>query len=389
MKISPMPAVECALLHANFAPIPAQAIFEEAVRIARELGVVEDVQPIITSTSKDAHMFFGDLRVLVSQNPEPLAPRGFEGAFSLTSTHLGFPQARAVVAAHRASTCVTIGKGLFNPSVLGPTADLLEREFMERVVGDSSSFTTSEEVELAVHFCRRLSIFVHERHAATALHWCMNDFLLQPSDFMYLAKINKSELLAVNPLLSSSAGRLGPGEPVAVYARGSQWLLGRMLCFEEERVPAAYMISRIMHFIGMCRLRGSIIPEGDTFGIDETEVIHVSWKDADEVVPMDYILLRILRSDEHGINHDPPPQVHLRYDNKGRIRDIDADELPQMVLDDPEFEAELAARRAALDVPHPRVDLTALREIAMARNPQAEPVRPSLFSKLVGQFTRH
>jgi hypothetical protein len=384
MKISPMPAVECALLHSDFEPVPAQAIFDRAVGIAREAGIAQPIRATFTSTHNEALILLGDIRIQVTQNPEPLAPAGFQGALGMAAIQLIFPDAPQVVSSHRANTFVTVGKGLFDPNAFGAAGKFL----LEELPG-VSSFTTSEEVEFAMKIACGLSVFLHEGNSATAFHWCMNDYLLSPRQFLSLASGGPPTALAVNPVLSSSTRRMGPNEPIAVLARGSQWLLGRIVCFEEERVPASFMLERLVNFIDICRMRGSIIPDGDTFGVDETEVIHVSWKDADTSVSVDYVLLTIIRSDEHGINHGPPPQIHLRYDNEGRILDIDADELPQMVLDDAEFEAELATRRAALSVPHPRVDLTALREIAMTQCAPADLRRPSLFSKLVSQFTRH
>ncbi len=383
MKITPMPGVECAILHAEFDPIPSRSIFQEAQRIARDLGIVDEMQPMVTSSEKDAHMFFGNLRVMVSQNPQPLGPAGFEGALAMSSTQLRFPDARAVVAAHRANSFVTIGKGPIDPNQIGRE----QAEFLLKTLPDASFLTTSREVELGMRFCGELSAFIHAQHAATAMHWCMNDYLLRPDDLLRLTS-GPPELAAVNPVLTSSAGRLGEDAPVGIVGRGSQYLIGQMVFIEEERVPPKYMIERLMQFVAMCQMRGSIIPDGDTFGIDETEVIKVKWQGPDEQLPLERIVLTITRSDAHGINRNPPPQMRVHYDRYGQVEEIDADDLPPGIRDEPAFAAAFSEQRARLEVRHARVDLAELRALAMASGPPPGPEKRSFFASLLAPLLR-
>lgn len=380
MNITPMPGVECALLHAEFAPMPSRSIFAEAAAIARRLGIGDEAHPMVTSSETDAHMFFGNLRVMVSQNPQPLGPAGFEGAFAMTSTQLRFPDARAVVAAHRANSFVTIGKGPIDPNQIKPE----QAEFLLRTLGEAAFFTTSQEVELGMKFCRELSAFIHANHAATAMHWCMNDYLLRPKELLSLIS-GPPEFAAVNPVLTSGTGRFTQDTPLGVIGRSSQYLIGRLVVIEEARVPAPYLIERLLQFVAICQMRGSIIPDGDTFGIDETEVIKVKWQGPSERFSLDHVVLTITRSEAHGIDGSPPPQLRIRYDDEAKVAGIDADDLPLEIRDEPRFAAALSEQRARLAVPHARLDLAELRAIAVTP-PAPEP--RSFFASLLDGILR-
>ena len=372
MKVSPLGAVECAILHDDFTPLPAATLFAWAEQIGRDLGIRDDLSPMVTSTETDAHMMFGDIRVLISQSPTPLGARGFERALQLDWNKIQFPEADRVVARHRAYTFVTVGKGAIDLSQLGEMAT-----FLVETSPEHCCFTDRAEVDLALAWCRRLALQIQNAHAATALHWCMNDILMKPAHFELVAKVDASEMLGILPIIF----RDGPGQPVTAIGFGSDWLVGKLVAFVEESAPIEYLIEHLWAFSAMCGFRGALLPDGDNYSREgENELIHIQYCAGDRHVPRDYIRLSIRKCEKYGIDLPSPPQLKVQYNPDGGVKSFDESGLPPSMRDDPRIAAELARRRAELSGPTTKLDLARYRTMASIPLPTAQPQRSFLQS---------
>lgn len=363
MKIQSLPHVECAVLHDRFQPVDGESLFEFVRIAAREAGFSGECNLMITSTEKDIHVLVGDYRIMVSQNDKPLEPEGFQAALGFANTQLAFPDAAEVVGAHRANTFVTVAKGVFDPGMFGGSNTLGQTgEFVAKLFG----MTDAAEAEAAMNLCARVCEHVHQHHRATAFHWCVNNQLVSPSAFERIMAGGSLLPLFIRFHLTSSAGQLTPGVPIGTFGAGTQFLIGRIVRFEEERVPFAWMAERLLMFVESCRMRGEVLPDGDTFGADDTEVIRIEYREPSESFDLPQVVLTVTRCDAHGIDHGPPPQMRIHYDERGRVQRIDTSEVEEALFreaaDDGDAVRYVPKDREAYETPG--MSVTQLRENA-------------------------
>ena len=309
--------VECAILHDDFKPLDGNIIFQKIQQLAYELKFAPEVQLMITSTGKDIHVHAGGHRILVSQNDQPLEPDGFRNALTTPYTGYVFPDARDVVARHTANTFVTIAKGVLDTQVLP--------EKMREILGDeiafASSFCTLEEADRARTFCCELTKLIIEHNPASALHWCVSDNLIPQTLFQRITEDDDLTLLNVRPFLSSSAGRLGEGLPLGMYLHGSQWVIGKMIEFEEAPVPFPWMMEVVMGFIKMCQVRGSILPDRNTFSTEgEDWTVAVFHEKIEGHTAWEKVRLVVVNAPQFGIYGDTTAKRYHKYDSAEDVR---------------------------------------------------------------------
>jgi hypothetical protein len=297
MKIPPLPAVDCAILHERHQPMDGRRLFDAISVLAAKYGLGARCNLTVTSTEKDIHVLVGDHRILVSQNAKPLGPDGFRMALTSPFTGMIFPGAREAVARHQANTFVTVGKG-----PIGVPEDVLYST-LGKVMAEEWAFTTSEEASAAMALCRDLTDVVIKGNPASAIHWCVSDNLVPQAYFERAVAASDLTLLAIRPYLTSSAGRLGEGLPVGVTANGSQWLLGKMVAIDEAPVPVPWLLSTLNGFINLCLIRSSLIADKDTFSVEEQDwQIGVFHEKIDGFDRWEVVRLKILHCPKYGIH---------------------------------------------------------------------------------------
>lgn len=321
MKIPPLPQVECAILHEDFAPLSGPALFAAIEAAARQHGLGETCQPMISSTEKDVHVLVGQHRVLVSQNAEPLGPDGFRTALTTPFTSMIFPNARQAVEGHRANTFVTVGKGPVS------MPEEVYRSEIGEMVAAMSAYTTTEEALRAVAVCQQITHYVTRLHPASAIHWCMSDNLMPQAFFDAAAASSDPTRLNIRPYLTSTAGRMGEGLPIGVTANGSQWLLGKMVAIEEAPVSLEWLLQTLYGFISMCLMRGALIPHMDTFSVEgEDWQVGVFHEKIDGFDGWELVRLKVLHHPKFGIRGKVETKRTFEYKSVADVKRRAAEE---------------------------------------------------------------
>jgi hypothetical protein len=334
MKIPPLPQVECAILHEGFVPIDAHTLLGAIEAAARQHGLGETCQPMITSTEKDVHVLVGEHRVLVSQNAEPLVPDGFRTALTTPFTSMIFPNAREAVEGHRANTFVTVGKGPVS------MPEEVYRSEIGEMVAAMSAYTTSEEALRSIAVCQQITQFVTRLHPASALHWCVSDNLMPQAFFDAAAASSDPTRLNIRPYLTSSAGRMGEGLPIGVTANGSQWLLGKMVAMDEAPVPLEWLLTTTYSFVSFCLMRGSLLPHMHTFSVEgEDWQVGVFHEKIDGFDGWEMVRLKVLHHPKYGIHGKAAAKRTFEYKSVEDVKRHAAEERtgstarPQSVAD--------------------------------------------------------
>ncbi|MET1414108.1 hypothetical protein ABVF61_17680 [Roseibium sp. HPY-6] len=386
MDIPALESVECAILHEQFNPLDGNVIFQVIQKLARELNYAPEVQLIASSTRKDIHVHANGHRILVSQNTDPLGPEGFRTALSTPYTGFVLPNAHDVVMRHKANTFITIAKGFLDSRHIREELGSRSSHFLE-AISAVSSFNTLEEADRARTFCYELAKLIIGHNPATAIHWCVSDNLVPQSYFEGVAKDGDYTLLNIRPYLSSSAGRLGEGLPLKMVVNGSQWIIGKMIEFEEARVPFPWMMEVVYGFIKLCQIRGSILPDNNTFGNeDEDWSVAVYHEKIEGHSAWDKVRLVVVHAPEFGIYGDTTAKRYHRYESAEDIRqraeeekhEVTAANDPQPYDRRPESAAEQAGSgdrlppeseaandtRREIKITQQKQDLNALRDFA-------------------------
>ncbi|MEM9278662.1 MAG: hypothetical protein AAGA76_08815 [Pseudomonadota bacterium] len=322
MTYPALPSVECAILHDEFKPIDGDIIFDAIKKLAIELKFANEVNLMVTSTEKDIHVHAAGHRILVSQNPDPLGMEGFRNALTTPYTGMVLPNATEIVQRHKANTFVTVGKGLLpinDPDIGGKLQEMLGDHF-ESIANDNQ-FASWQEAERAMILCRELTKLIISHHQASAIHWCTSDNLIPQNFFEGVASMDDFAMLGARPYLTSSAGQLGEGLPVGAIFNGSQWLIGKMVSFEEAVVPLPWMLEMVMGFIKVCQVRGSIIPHMESFGVEGEDwrvgVVHEKIEGHDK---WEMVKLVLIHAPQFGIHGDDTAKRTFTYENEDDVR---------------------------------------------------------------------
>lgn len=320
MQIPPLDRVECAILHDQFKPLDGNALFREVERLAIGLGYADDVQLMVSSTYKDIHVHAGGHRILVSQNEEPLAPDGFRNALSTPYTGFALPDAQEIVHRHKANTFVTVAKGMLDTKLFSSELRAIAGDMFDKIDA-ASGFVTQEEAQRAMTLCHEVCKLVIGHNPASALHWCVSDNLVPQSFFEGTAKDRDYTLLNIRPFLTSSANRIGDGLPLGMVVNGSQWVIGKMIEFEEAPVPFPWMMEVVYGFIRMCQLRGSILPDRNTFSTEgEDWTVAVFHEKIEGHAAFEKVRLVVVNAPQFGIYGDTTAARYHTYDSAEDVR---------------------------------------------------------------------
>lgn len=320
MDIPALDRVECAILHDQFNPLDGGVIFEAVKEFSSHLGYASEVQLIASSTSKDIHVNAGGHRVLISQNDEPIGLAGFRTALTTPYTGLVLPNAQDIVRRHKANTFVTIAKGMLDVQLFSEELRKLGDEFVDSLAAESS-FDSLGEADRARFFCYWLSKLIIRNNPASAVHWCVSDNLVPQSFFESAGEAGDLALLNIRPILTSSAGRFGEDLPLGMIVSGSQWVIGRVIEFQEARVPLPWMMEVVLGFINLCQVRGSILPHNNSFS-DESNawavaVYHEKLEGHDS---WEKVRLVVVNAPQFGIHGEVTAQRSYTYKNADDVR---------------------------------------------------------------------
>ena len=319
MQIPALGSVECAILHDEFKPVDGRLIFSAIQKLALELKFAPEVQLMVTSTEKDIHVHAGGHRILISQNDKPLIMDGFRNTLSTPYTGFVLPNANEIVHRHKANTFVTIGKGMIPDELTNQFADKLGDH--AAALKAMSQFVTWDEANRAMKFCQELTKLIVQHHAATAIHWCTSDNLVPQSFFEAASEMSDFAMIGARPMISSSAGRLGNGLPIGAVFNGSQWLIGKIISFEEATVPLPWMMEVVMGFIKMCLLRGKIIPHNESFSVEgQNWTIGVYHEKIEGFDGWEMVKLIVVNAPEFGIYGDTSAKRSYDYQSKEDIQ---------------------------------------------------------------------
>lgn len=318
MQIPSVNSIECAILHDNFEPISGQQILDKIKRLAAKYYGSVDVKLMVSSTDKDIHVLVGKDRIMVSQNNQPLGPEGFRLALTTPYTGLVFPEARQMVERHRANTFVTVARGVL-PDI--PVSAKVFGDLMG-AVDHLNNFTTSEEAEMAMKLCIDLSRFIVSQHKACAMHWCASDNLVSQETFERYTADGDPLMIGLRPFLSSSTGRLGKGEPLGMVANGSQWFLGKMILFEEAKVPLEWLLPMMHNFIKICRERGSVFGHNESFSVEGHDwTIGIYHEKIEGFDKWEQVRLSLVHGPQFGVYGDTSARRTFKYDSMDDIRE--------------------------------------------------------------------
>ena len=159
-----------------------------------------------------------------------------------------------------------------------------------------------DQFDFALQLVKMLGIIYLSRSRPLAVHWLQSDKLITARDFAEIGLEKNNTGLLVHPCVSGCGVREEDGTQFnTLRTIGAATLIGREIVFQETPVEAEQLAKRAVQFIHKVRETGLMIPDGDTFGNDESESIRVRYKD-DELCPSGIFELTYELSKQHGIN---------------------------------------------------------------------------------------
>jgi len=312
LKIHPFPTIDTQILFRDYQPIDGREIVDFLIRKAISLGLPKADCIVLeaVSTDLDIQVLCGDFHILVTQTA-PFEDKSHLGpalqSFALRSN---FPEAEKVVQAAKASTLISVQKGLI-PHAAMPS------HLLKKVGPELTAFSTTEEARMALTLARIATYFVVQKSRPVAVLWGPSHFLMKPKVFQELAHGDAPELLYLHPHLYGRADPVSGKQLFGLIGVGSHTLIGHTLEFKPSAVPPNYLANKMYEFVAFCRLRGQLIPEGDVFGADENEKIQVLYHLPKSEGNPPGIELKVVHNPDFGIVQEPVPTVYTRYDKEG------------------------------------------------------------------------
>lgn len=231
-----------------------------------------------------------NLSIQIVHGQTPLAQEGFVDALASGYTGMMFPQAREAIDMHRKHVYLSVGAGGEKNSHEHGGAG-----------GANSATLKPSDFDVAAAILKSLIMIYVSRSRPLAIHWLQCNKLLQVRQFAELALEANDISLLVHPSIYSTGADDDGRTLTGFRTYGAKNLIGKEIHFEECVVEASRLFERCMQFILKVREIGLMIPDGDSFGMDESEVIRVRHveddNDPDGIIQLDYE-----RCDDFGIN---------------------------------------------------------------------------------------
>ncbi len=269
-------------------------------------------------------MICGDLHVLVSQTPTPLDMEGFNQTLVSSYTQMTLKNADEIVYRHRSHVFITVGNGVPVPN----NSDM--QELLQKVEHQQSQ----SQFELKLTICKLMTSFFARKQLPTAVHWLQSNLLLPSETFLLLASDPFPVPLFVHPGLFSSRNAINEVPVLGLRTFGASHLIGYEIIFIEAPVPLGWLFERACNFVNIVRDRGSLIPHGETFGADKSEIIRVRHRPASDDRPAGEIELTLERSSEFELEENGviKPQV-LLVESEAEIVLDQNDPIDRAILD--------------------------------------------------------
>jgi hypothetical protein len=309
LKIHPLPTIDTQVLFRDYQPIDGREIIDFLIRTAISVGLRKDDCKVlkIASSDLDIRVLCGDFHILVTQTA-PLEDKSHLGpALQSVALRSKFPAAEKVVQAAKASTLISVQKGLIPHAAMPST-------LLDKVGPELTAFSTTEEARIALTLARIATYFVVKKSRPVAVLWGPSHFLMKPEVYLELARGETPELLYLHPHLYGEVDAVSGQQLVGVIGAGAHTLIGHTLEFKPSTVPPNYLANKMYEFVAFCRLRGQLIPEGDVFGADENEKIQVIYHLPKSEGNPPGIELKVVHNPDFGIVREPVPTVYKRYD---------------------------------------------------------------------------
>ncbi|QBK31351.1 hypothetical protein [Roseitalea porphyridii] len=292
MQIRPIQAVTCVLLHDRYDPVDGLQLLDFIGLAAARAGLSARAVTGPESTEKDLDVRFGAVRVTVRQAAQPVSPKSLAAALDYPVTHLMMPEARAIAGRHVASTLIS--------------AERLDTAETEAAQGDATeppAFEDWRQARSAMMVCLLVADYVAGKNRASAVHWRPSDHLVSQSVLREAAQGEAPQApygLFVRPhLLRNAEDDKNAARGIAVA--GAEHLVGVPVSVAPEDVPYGWMADRAVDFVFACHQRGGIVPDGETVGAADAELVRVDHLPPTDEAPAGQIRLVAVRSERHGI----------------------------------------------------------------------------------------
>ncbi|MGL5448708.1 MAG: hypothetical protein ACRDBL_15485 [Rhabdaerophilum sp.] len=247
---------------------------------------------------------WGNFFASVSVEGSHLPRKGFELTLTSPVVHHWAPDAEAAIARNKAYMIVEV-------SFHSPLPDLPPD--MEAAMENAGAWPRPNEDQFfaMLLFAQHMTLVLAKKYNATLIQWLQSDQLFSVDNFTSLALTVDPVPLYVHPVLYGVKDPITGQMQQAAFTVGAAHLIGREIEFEPADVPPSFMSTRMLQFVEMVRVhrKGELIPHGETFGIDENEVIRVLHTHPTTERPQGGITLR-LESGPGGKAQPvrPPPQ---------------------------------------------------------------------------------
>lgn len=296
MQIRPIQSVTCVLLHDRYDPVDGLQLLDFIGLAAARAGLSARAVTGPESTEKDLDVRFGAVRVTVRQAAQPVSPKSLAAALDYPVTHLMMPEARAIAGRHVASTLISAER-----------LDGAETDAAQDDAAEPPAFEDWRQARSAMMVCLLVADYVAGKNRASAVHWRPSDHLVSQSVLREAAQ-DEAPLapygLFVRPhLLRNTEDDKNAARGIAVA--GAEHLVGVPVSVAPEDVPYGWMADRAVDFVFACHQRGGIVPDGETVGAADAELVRVDHLPPTDEAPAGQIRLVAVRSERYGIGEDP------------------------------------------------------------------------------------
>ena len=258
-------------------------------------------------------MMSGDLHVLVSQSPGPLGIESFCQTLASPYTQMTFSNADEIVYRHQSHVFITVGNGV-------PMTDNIETQNFLQKVGHRHS---QGKFEMKLKICKFMTDFFARDKFPVAVHWLQSGTLMSAENFHLLVSDAFPIPLFVHPDLFSSRNVINGIPVLGLRTFGASHLIGYEIIFIETPVPLGWLFERTCNFVSEVRDRNSLIPDGETFGVENNEIIRVRHRPASEEKLTGEIELTLESSDEFELDDRVLPEPEPASDADNAVVTLD------------------------------------------------------------------
>lgn len=341
------------------------------------------------------HMTGHGLTIEISCAKTPIENDVFRNALASEVTRREFPDCFAMVAGHEAFVHMSITKG-----------EVSQFDALREDDGRNPPMLDDMEYDFATAMLRTMLTMQIASSIPMAVYWEPCDRLLEPRKFLRISVDIRDNALLVHPVYFQAEGPDAKRGRLGIKTYGARYLIGCELVMDPSQVPVEELTQMALHFIGITRNTGLLLPDGDVFGRDESETIEVRYESR-ENASIKLGKLRILHSDKHGIDIRPK-------EGEEAEADLDLDDPAERALHQKieELKAQAAAAEVALGKEHEsakdvelferelqpewtgvrkKVDMDKLRNLTVGRSAQPDgsdpaPQAPEKANGRVGGF---